>query len=76
MKELILIRHGKSSWDYPVSDKDRPLQERGINDAHLVSNTFKTTPIKIDCCFFQPCQQSITHLHDRSPDFEFPTWQL
>ena len=37
MKNLILIRHAKSSWDEPVSDKDRKLTDRGKNDAALVS---------------------------------------
>ncbi len=38
MKQLILIRHAKSSWDHKVSDEDRPLQERGTKDAHLVGS--------------------------------------
>lgn len=39
MKEVILVRHGKSSWDYQgVSDRDRPLSRRGIRDAGMVSN--------------------------------------
>lgn len=38
MKNLILIRHAKSSWDAPLIDKDRPLSKRGIDDAHLVSS--------------------------------------
>ena len=38
MKELILIRHAKSSWDAPLRDFDRPLAGRGIQDAHLVSS--------------------------------------
>ena len=37
MKNLILIRHAKSSWDNTVSDKERNLTERGRNDATLVS---------------------------------------
>lgn len=37
MKKLILVRHGKSSWDEPVSDKERTLVPRGIKDAGLVS---------------------------------------
>ena len=37
MKNLILIRHAKSSWNYPVQDIDRPLIQRGIDDAHLIS---------------------------------------
>lgn len=37
MKELILVRHGKSSWDYDVRDTDRPLKQRGIRDIHKVA---------------------------------------
>ncbi|MBP6557273.1 MAG: histidine phosphatase family protein [Flavobacterium sp.] len=37
MKQLILVRHAKSSWDAPLQDFDRPLTSRGIQDAHLVS---------------------------------------
>lgn len=37
MKNLIIVRHAKSSWDAPLRDFDRPLQTRGIQDAHLVS---------------------------------------
>ncbi|MDX5338000.1 MAG: histidine phosphatase family protein [Cyclobacteriaceae bacterium] len=34
MKKIILVRHGKSSWDSPfLSDHDRPLAERGLRDA-------------------------------------------
>jgi phosphohistidine phosphatase len=37
MKNLILIRHAKSNWDVPLQDIDRPLDRRGMKDAHLVS---------------------------------------
>lgn len=37
MKQLILVRHAKSSWDAPLRDFDRPLTSKGIQDAHLVS---------------------------------------
>lgn len=33
MKKIILVRHGKSAWDNPnLSDHDRPLADRGLND--------------------------------------------
>ncbi|ESU24963.1 phosphohistidine phosphatase SixA [Flavobacterium enshiense DK69] len=38
MKNLILIRHAKSSWKAPLKDLDRPLSKRGIGDAHLTSH--------------------------------------
>ena len=37
MKNLIIIRHAKSSWNAPLNDIDRPLEQRGIKDAHLVA---------------------------------------
>lgn len=38
MKTLLIVRHGKSSWDEPdLSDRDRPLKERGIADARKMS---------------------------------------
>ncbi|WP_269227708.1 SixA phosphatase family protein [Flavobacterium eburneipallidum] len=39
MKNLILIRHAKSSWEAPLKDIDRPLIQRGISDAHLVASS-------------------------------------
>ncbi len=41
MKTLYIIRHAKSSWDYDVDDNNRPLSQRGIKDAHLVSKHIK-----------------------------------
>jgi phosphohistidine phosphatase len=39
MKNLILIRHAKSILETPIQDIDRPLLQRGIMDAHLVSSS-------------------------------------
>lgn len=39
MKTLYIVRHAKSSWEYKsIKDIDRPLKERGIKDAHLISS--------------------------------------
>ncbi|GAB1855508.1 histidine phosphatase family protein [Flavobacteriaceae bacterium MHTCC 0001] len=48
MKKLILIRHAKSSWEFDVIDHERPLNNRGVNDAHLISRELKTLNINID----------------------------
>ncbi|MFD2907742.1 SixA phosphatase family protein [Flavobacterium ardleyense] len=37
MKNLILIRHAKSSWDVPVQDVDRSISSRGVKNAHLIA---------------------------------------
>lgn len=40
MKSIILVRHGKSSWEYDVLDRERPLKSRGVKDAKLVVKEF------------------------------------
>ena len=38
MKQLHIARHGKSSWDDSnISDIDRPLSERGVNNAYMMA---------------------------------------
>ncbi|MDF0708645.1 SixA phosphatase family protein [Flagellimonas okinawensis] len=59
MKQLILMRHGKSSWDYDVSDLDRPLKERGINDAHMVAKTFGLHAPQIDFIYSSPANRAL-----------------
>ena len=37
MKNLILVRHAKSSWAVPVQDIDRSISSRGVKNAHLIA---------------------------------------
>jgi len=47
MRELFLVRHAKSSWDDPtLSDFDRPLNKRGLNDASLIADELKNRWVK------------------------------
>lgn len=42
MKELILVRHAKSDWGTEIlKDVDRPLNERGYQDAYFMSSWMK-----------------------------------
>lgn len=50
-KILQFVRHGKSSWEFDVSDHDRPLKKKGINDASLVCNHLKTNFLNPDAIF-------------------------
>lgn len=44
MKYLTLIRHAKSSWDNPsLNDHDRPLNEKGKNNAPVVGRFIART---------------------------------
>lgn len=59
MKTIIFIRHGKSSWEYQVDDKDRPLKERGISDAHNVAKYLRNLGLQIDRCFSSPADRAL-----------------
>ena len=72
MKELILIRHGKSSWEYPVADKDRPLLKRGIVDGHLVAGALKAVALEIDAVFSSPANRALHTCMIVVRDLEYP----
>jgi phosphohistidine phosphatase len=49
MKSVIIIRHAKSSWDnMGVDDFDRPLNERGKEDAPKMAKRLLERNIRID----------------------------
>lgn len=58
MKEIILVRHGKSSWEYGVEDRDRPLMERGIADALLLAGALRQLP-RPDAVFSSPANRAL-----------------
>lgn len=37
MKRITIIRHAKSSWEHQVTDFERPLKKRGLEDSVLIS---------------------------------------
>src|SRR5690606_30234485 len=60
MKTLILIRHSKSSWDHDLIDLNRPLSERGIADAHLLSSEFVAYNFQPDAIFSSPANRALS----------------
>jgi phosphohistidine phosphatase len=47
MKRLLIIRHAKSSWKFAgLSDRERPLNERGLKDAPFMANSLLDKNIK------------------------------
>lgn len=49
MKELLIIRHAKSSWVKPrQNDIDRPLNERGERDAPFMAGELKKRGVHVD----------------------------
>ncbi|MDV7187111.1 histidine phosphatase family protein [Lutibacter sp. TH_r2] len=61
MKTIYIVRHAKSSWEYEgVKDIDRPLKQRGINDAYLISSVLQK---KVSCpdVFVASCANRALH---------------
>ncbi|MBC9796229.1 SixA phosphatase family protein [Sinomicrobium weinanense] len=59
MKQLTLIRHAKSSWDYSVEDRNRPLKERGMMDAEMVSSHVRGKVPVPDMAFSSPANRAL-----------------
>jgi phosphohistidine phosphatase len=59
MKILLLIRHAKSSWDNTsLSDFDRPLNERGKENAPVMAHRLKHKKIKIEAFVSSPAKRA------------------
>src|SRR5688500_11253691 len=59
MKTLLLLRHGKSSWDDPaLGDFDRPLNERGVNDSKLIGKYAVRKRVKADLVLSSPATRA------------------
>ncbi len=59
-KNLFIVRHGKSSWDYPsVSDIDRPLKDRGIDDAYDMAKRLLKMEARPDAMISSPAVRAL-----------------
>ena len=59
MKTLLLIRHAKSSWESSVTlDFERPLNERGKNDAPTMAERLLDKKISIDAFVSSPAKRA------------------
>jgi phosphohistidine phosphatase len=60
MKKLFIIRHAKSSWeDVNLDDFDRPLNEKGLNDAAIMAKFLKEKSISFDSILTSPASRAI-----------------
>lgn len=59
-KVLHIVRHGKSSWDFEnISDIDRPLSPRGINNAYLMSKKLSERKVVPDLFITSPANRAL-----------------
>ncbi len=60
MKTLYLVRHAKSSWDYPhLRDADRPLNDRGEKNAPEMASRLKQKNIIPDKIISSPARRAM-----------------
>jgi phosphohistidine phosphatase len=60
MKKLIVIRHAKSDWDNPLLDDfERPLAERGLEDAPKMAASLKKRGIQVDLICSSTAQRAM-----------------
>lgn len=59
MKQILLMRHAKSSWDNAeLKDFDRPLAKRGLNDAPLMGKFLFESKYKPGVVISSPAQRA------------------
>lgn len=59
MRQLILIRHAKSSWSNPdLNDFDRPLNKRGKRDLPFMANLLSSKINKPDIIISSPAKRT------------------
>lgn len=59
MKQILLMRHAKSSWENPdLKDYDRPLAERGLKDAPKMGKYLRTIKYKPALVISSPAQRA------------------
>lgn len=59
MKQLLLVRHAKSSWDdFSIKDFDRSLNERGKKDAPMMAKRLLKRDITIDAFISSPAKRA------------------
>ena len=59
MKTLILVRHAKSDWPENTDDFDRPLADRGLEDAVKMSKFLKDNNIQIEKFVSSPAVRAL-----------------
>ncbi len=59
VKNLVIIRHAKSSWDNPAwGDLERPLNERGKRDAPLMGRALREHGVLPDLILSSPAKRA------------------
>jgi phosphohistidine phosphatase len=75
--QLYLIRHAKSSWDFPeLDDYERPLNDRGLKNAPEVGKHLVGLSIKPDLLISSPAKRAIDTCKLIAKEFKYPEAQI
>ena len=58
MKTWVMVRHAKSSWEFNLTDRERPLADRGVKDAILIGRELSKHNLHIDQVFSSPAKRA------------------
>lgn len=72
VRNLFIIRHAKSDWNFDVSDFDRPLNTRGFADAPKIAERLNEYPIKPDLLVSSPAKRALTTAQLFANQLEMP----
>lgn len=77
MKQLYLIRHAKSSWDYPdLTDFERPLNKRGLRDAPFMGMILHEKQIAPELFLSSPAKRALTTAQLFANAMNYPAAQI
>ena len=73
MKTLYLLRHAKSSWNFDdLSDQERPLNDRGRDDAPRMGQALARRTIKLDLLVSSPAVRALSTAALVARELEYP----
>ena len=76
MKTLYMVRHAKSSWEFDVSDRERPLNKRGLRDAEAMSLHLSNAIERPDLMLSSPANRAHTTALFFKTTFDMPDAQF
>ncbi|OUJ75782.1 SixA phosphatase family protein [Hymenobacter crusticola] len=77
MKTLYLMRHAKSSWDFDdLTDKERPLNNRGREDAPLMGQALAKRTIHLDLLVSSPAVRAMSTAALVAHEVNYPPNQI
>lgn len=76
MKTVVLVRHGKSSWEFDVTDRDRPLKQRGKDDSKLVARQLAIKSNVPNVVFSSPANRALSTCKIFAKSLKIPENQI